>query len=92
MNHPSSIKYPDKFTEILFDGLIDRCRNENRLYLALISGRDEAGSFCFWIGGKRSNIMSALVSSMCKDEVFAKLICDTVEVYHEATTTDETAG
>lgn len=36
--------------------------------------------------------MSALVSRMCKDEVFAKLICDTVEVYHEATTTDETAG
>lgn len=92
MNHPSSIKYPDKFTEILFDGLIDRCRNENRLYLALISGRDEAGSSCFWIGGKRSNIMSALVSRMCKDEVFAKLICDTVEVYHEATTTDKTTG
>lgn len=92
MNHPSSIKYPDKFIETLFDKLIDGCRNENRLYLALISGRDETGSTCFWIGGKRSNIISALVSRMCKDEVFAKLICDTVEVYHETTTTDETAG
>ncbi len=92
MNHPLCIKYPNKFTEILFDGLIDECRNENRLYLALISGRDEAGSINFWIGGKRSNIISAFVSIMCKDKEFAKLISDTVEVYHKATTTDETAG
>ena len=92
MNHPLCIKYPNKFTEILFDGLIDECRNESRLYLALISGRDEAGSINFWIGGKRSNIISAFVSIMCKDKEFAKLICDTVEVYHKATTTDKTAG
>ncbi len=92
MNHPLCIKYPNKFTEILFDGLIDECRNENRLYLALISGRDEAGSINFWIGGKRSNIINAFVSIMCKDKEFAKLISDTVEVYHKATTTDETAG
>lgn len=90
MNHPSSIKYPDKFSEILFDGLIDRCRNENRLYLALISGRNEADSNLFWIGGKRSNMISTFVSRMCKDEVFAKLICDTVETYHLVTTTDKT--
>lgn len=92
MNHPLCIKYPNKFTEILFDGLIDECRNENRLYLALISGKDEAGSINFWIGGKRSNIISAFVSIMCKDKEFAKLISDTVEVYHKATTTDETIG
>ena len=92
MNLPSCIKYPNKFTEILFDGLIDECRNESRLYLALISGRDEAGSINFWIGGKRSNIISAFVSIMCKDKEFAKLICDTVEVHHKATTTDKTAG
>lgn len=92
MNLPSCIKYPNKFTEILFDGLIDECRNESRLYLALISGRDEAGSINFWIGGKRSNIISAFVSIMCKDKEFAKLISDTVEVYHKATTTDEIIG
>lgn len=92
MNHPLCMKYPNKFTEILFDGLIDECRNESRLYLALISGRDEAGSINFWIGGKRSNIISAFVSIMCKDKEFAKLISDTVEVYHKATTTDETTG
>lgn len=92
MNQPLSIKYPDKFTEILFEDLIDRCKIENRLHLALISGRDEAGSINFWVGGKRSNIIRAFVSIMSKDKEIAKLICDTVEVYHKATTTDETAG
>lgn len=80
LNHPYSGDAGKEVITYAFEEIIKICSCEDRTRFAFVSGKNGDGPLEAWIGGKRSNLVSAFASLMRNDNKIAKLIHDAIQL------------
>lgn len=79
LNHPYSDEVAKGLVEYTLDRLMNLFHREDRIWFAFISERHQEGPLAAWVGGDRSNLVSAFWSLIRKDKQIAGLIHDAIE-------------
>ncbi len=79
LNHPYSDEVAKGLVEYTLGRLMSLCDREDRIWFAFISERHQEGPLTAWVGGNRSNLVSAFWSLIRKDKQIAGLIHDAIE-------------